>query len=102
MFIRSTATVGDNANTALALNTYAIVASVFNSVNSSIQINNGVVTSGDAGATNAAGFTLGANGNASVFSNIQAEECIVFPTAHDAATRAAVISYLATVGGLSV
>lgn len=92
--------LGDNSG--WAVNTYAVLASVFNGVSSALQINNGAPMTGDAGASNAGGFTLGSSRAASTFANIQVKEVILFPAAHDAATRATVVSYLATFGGISV
>ncbi len=92
--------LGDNSG--WALNTYAAITCVFNGVSSALQINTGAPMTGDAGANNAGGFTLGSSRAASTFSNIKVKEVIPYPAAHDAATRAAVISYLATVGGISV
>ena len=84
------------------LNTYCVVAAVFNGASSELQVNRTTTTTGDAGAANMGGFTLAARGDNAVFSNIQVKEVIVFPDAHDAATRAIVITYLATVGGVNL
>ena len=47
------------------------------------------------------GFTLAAPGELTTgWGNIQVKECLVYSTAHDAATRAQVIAYLSGVGGL--
>lgn len=87
-------------NTGLAVGTYGAVVAVFNGASSLLQVNNGTPSTGDAGANNLSGFTLGSNGV--TFSNIQVKEAILFPSAHSATTRAQVIQYLATVGGISV
>jgi hypothetical protein len=89
------------ANPNLALNTYGAVASVINGASSSILVNATTETTGDAGASNMGGFTLGARGDGGLnFANIQVKEAIVYAAAHSAATRAAVIAYLARIGGL--
>lgn len=87
-------------NSALALNTYGVSAAVFNGASSLLQINTTIGATGNAGASNAAGLTLGGRADSTRFSNIQVKEFIGFAAAHDAATRTAVITYLATVGGL--
>jgi hypothetical protein len=93
--------VGPNANTALTIDTYGVVSSVYNGASSSIQVNNGTVTTGDAGASNAGGFTLAARATGDLdFSNIEVKEVILFAAAHDTATRARVIRYLMSVGGI--
>lgn len=91
---------GVNAN--LPLDTYGGIVAVYNGASSLLQINNTTPATGDAGANNLAGFTLGSDGSQTTFGNLQAKESIVYVGAHDAATRVAVISYLATVGGLSL
>lgn len=80
---------------ALAINTYGSVACVFNGASSVLQIG-ATITTGNAGAANLGGFTLGAGGTPSNYSNIQVAEVILYDVAHDAATRAQVIAYLDT------
>lgn len=87
-------TVGSAASTQLPLDTYGAMANVWNGAASVMQINNNSGITGDAGAGNAGGFTLGSNGTASAFANIQVKEVILFAAAHDAPTRAGVIAYL--------
>lgn len=87
-------------NTELAVDAYGVVAAVFSGASSLLQINNGTPTTGNAGAQNAGGFTLGATRTPSAYSNIQVKEAIVFPAAHDADVRAGVIRYLRGVGGI--
>lgn len=89
-------------NVSLTLDTYGVIAAVLNSTSSLIQLNNGTPVTGNVGANNSGGFTLGANGTPAVFANIQVKEVILYAAAHDAATRARVIRYLAQVGGLNV
>lgn len=89
-------------NTGLILNTYSVVASVINGASSLISVNNGTPTTGNPGAGSPGGFTLGGNGTGTANSNIQVKEAIVYSVAHDATTRAQVIRYLASVGGLSI
>jgi hypothetical protein len=96
--------VNANAITTLAVDTYGVLASVFNGASSLNQLNNDSPVSGeDVGANNAGGFTLGSNGAGNGgWSNIQVKEAILYSAAHDATTRARVISYLARVGNLGL
>lgn len=88
-------------NTGWAIDTYAVISVVLNGASSLLQVNNGTATTGNAGAGNMGGFTLGSRADGTTgWSNIQAKEVIVYPAAHAAATRARVISYLMAVGGL--
>lgn len=88
-------------NDDFVLDTYAVAAAVFNGASSMLQRNLGTAATGDAGAANMGGFTLGVRGdNTNGFSNIQVKEVIIYPAAHDAATRSRVISYLMSVGGI--
>lgn len=90
----------NTGNTDLAVNTYGVLAAVFNGASSLIQVNNGTPTTGNPGAGALTGFTLGANNAGAAFSNIQVKEAIVFAAAHSATERAAVNAYLAKLGGL--
>jgi len=83
-------------NTGVAVNTYASVACVFNGASSLIQVNNNAPTTGDIGAGNMGGFTLGAIGANILFANIQVAEVIIYNVAHNQATRDAIIAYLNT------
>lgn len=88
------------ANPDLAVDTYGAVCAIFNGASSLIQVNNGTAITGDAGASNMGGLTLGASGTPDAYGNIQVKEVIVFAAAHDAGQRAAVIAYLRSVGGI--
>lgn len=92
--------LGNTAGWAVA--SYAVITAVFNSTTSVVSVNNGTPLSGDAGALNAGGFTLGARGVPSQFGNIQVKEAILFSAAHAADTRQRVIRYLGQVGGLNI
>lgn len=84
------------SNTDWTVNTYMAVVAVFNGASSSLRVNNNAEVTGNAGAGNMGGFSLGANANPGGFSNIQVKEVIIYSAAHDAATRDAVIAYLLT------
>lgn len=90
----------DNSN--LAVDSYGAVAWIFNGASSLIQVNTTTPTTGDAGANNAGGLTIGNSGSPTLGGNIQVKEIIQYSVAHDAATRATVISYLSRVGGLNL
>jgi hypothetical protein len=99
--IYSGAVADENSN--WPVNTYAIVCVVYNGPNCLTQINNTAPVTGDSGSAGALnGFSLGGITGAAQFANLQAKEALVFPVAHDAATRARVIGYLAGIGGLSI
>ena len=87
------------ANTNLAVGTYGVITAVFNGASSSLQIDGNVATTGNAGAANMSGFTLGANGDDLLFGNIQVKEVIIRSTADSAATQAAIQSLLKALHG---
>lgn len=86
----------------LPVSSYGVVSALYNGVTSSSEVNNGALNSGDVGAGNAGGFTLGASGSAAplLFSNIQVKEVIIFSDAHGLTYRNKVVNYLMSVGGL--
>lgn len=85
--------VATNAN--WTLNTYIPLAVVINGANSLIHVNGSAATTGNAGAGNMGGFTLGAGGNSTAFANIQVKEVAIYSAAHDATTRQQIMDYLA-------
>lgn len=101
--IRLNAPDNANANAGFALNTYGVLAAVFNGAASLLQVNNGTPATGDPADNNPGGITLATNIIASGnFCHFQYKEVIVYPVAHDAATRLKVIRYLSRVGGLGI
>jgi hypothetical protein len=78
--------VAPNAN--LALNTYGVVTAIFNGASSSLQINSTVATTGNAGAGNMGGYTIGANAAGLLFGNLQAKELILRNVSDSAGTQA--------------
>ena len=86
----------------LAVDTYGVVAVVFNAAASLTQVNNTVPITGNANTNNMGGFTLGATGGGTSLANIRVKEVVLYNAAHDAETRAKVIRYLAGVGGLTM
>lgn len=100
LVINAGSAVATNGN--LAVGAYGVAAAVFNGASSSLRINNTAETTGNAGAANMSGFTVGGAASGVAFSNIQVKEVVLFAAAHDAATRQRVIRYLAQVGGLNI
>lgn len=91
------------ADVNLAVNTYGVAAWCSNGASSMLKVNNNAQHAGNAGTVNPDGITLGGSPTGGVpYSNIQVKEFIVFNAAHDAPTRATVIDYLASVGGLAI
>ena len=89
------------ASSAWTVGSTAVIASVFNGASSSIQVNGGASTTGNPGANNAGGFTLGRRGDVvGTEANFQAYEALIYSVAHDAATRANVIRALMTKWGI--
>lgn len=92
-----------SSNLSPTLNVYSILITIFNGASGVFQLNNQTPVTGDFGAGNMGGFYLGSTGGGVAnFANIQVKEAILFASAHDAATRTTVITYLATVGGLNI
>lgn len=84
-------------NTGLAVGVYGVIAAVFNTASSLLQINNGTATTGNPGINPASGLTIGARGGSDAnYSNIQVKEVVVYAAAHDSTTRAQVTAYLQT------
>lgn len=93
--IASGSNVGPISN--LAVGAWGVMAAVFNGASSSVQLNLGTPVTGDSGAANPGGLTLGADGPAAAFtlnSNIAVAEWVVYSAAHNADQRAAVVRYL--------
>ena len=81
----------------LTLDTYGIVSSVVNGASSVLQLNNDSPITGNTGANDMGGYTLGARENAASFANIQVKEVLIYSAAHDATTRAQIIAYLQSI-----
>lgn len=95
-------TGGPNSS-AWVVNTYAAVCAVFSGADSIIQVNSTTSSAVTVGVANAGGFTLASHGGvAERFANLQAKEVILFPVAHDAATRLHMIRYLAHNGPVAL
>jgi len=92
-------TGNDPVTVAATLGSYVPLCAVFNGSSSVIQVDSTTSSTGNPGASNAGGFTLGRRAGGA-FGNIQVKEVLIYSTPHDAATRAKVIAYLSNVGGL--
>jgi len=90
----------DLVNLNLVVNTFSIIRSLLNGVNSSIQINNTASIIGNAGAANMGGFTLGARSDGANNSNIEVKEIILRRSADNAATQAAIYNYLKNINSV--
>jgi hypothetical protein len=90
------------ANTGLAVNTYAASTVFFSGTSSTFTINKKTATTGNAGTTAMAGFTLGSDGNGANWANIQVKEVILFNVLHDLTKQYAVVNYLSSIGGLGL
>jgi hypothetical protein len=89
------------SNSELAIGSDGVACTVFNGASSSIKVNNTTTTTGNAGANNAGGLTLGANATGtSNYSNIIVYEVAIYSVAHDAATQAAIIAGLTAKWGI--
>ncbi len=82
-----------NAN--LALNTFSIIRALLNGASSELIVNETTPVTGDFGANNMGGFTLGARGStASNFGHIQVKEIIIRKIADTAPNEAIIYNYL--------
>jgi len=84
------------------ISTYAVECAVFNGTSSIHQVNTSTTGLLNAGVENMGGLTFGSNRTPTAFSAFDVKEIIGFSAAHDVTTRAAVITYLATVGGVNL
>lgn len=75
---------------------WKIITVTANSVSSLIQVGSASAVTGDAGATNPDGFTLGNAPGGLAAINATFGEVVIYSAAHDAGTRALVQAYLST------
>lgn len=92
--LKANAGIGSGGNSNLAVGATGVVAVVFNGASSSIRVNNTTATSGNFGANNMGGFTLGARPDSFSPSNIAANEIAAYSDAHGATTQASIIAGL--------
>ncbi len=100
-YIKVSAGTSSSANTNLAVNTWGIARVLFNGASSKFIINETTPITGNFGAANMGGFTLGARGNPNIaFSNIQVKEVIIRKIADTAPNEAVIYNYLESRYGL--
>ena len=90
------------ANATWLIGEYAALAVIFNGASSLIRVGNGAPTTGDPGAGNMGGFTVGARGAGDTYSNIQVKESILYSGAHSTILQNYNIARLASVGSLTL
>jgi dihydrodipicolinate synthase/N-acetylneuraminate lyase len=81
----------------LAVGSNGVVSTVFNGVSSALRINRTAAITGNGGAASMNGFTLGARGGISLYSNITTSEIIVYAATQDQNTQNLIITYLGMV-----
>lgn len=90
----------DNAN--LVLDTFAIIRILFNGASSELIINVTTPVTGNFGANNMAGFTIGSRGDgAGGYTNIQVKEIILRNIADTAESEGQIYNYLSNKYGIS-
>jgi hypothetical protein len=89
------------ANTGLAVGVRAVVSAIFNGASSRLGINLGTAATGNAGAGNANGFTLGARDDGAAPANITWSQSLLRSVADDTSVSARIINYFMRVGGIS-
>ncbi len=106
--VTATPQIGLNAGSAAAANgdltvgSKKVLCAVINGASSSLRVNNGTATTGNAGANNPGGLTLFSDALGSGYFNGMVWELIDFDAAHSTAQQDRVIQYLAAVGSLSI
>lgn len=84
-----------SANSDLNIGSFDVLILDFNGVSSATQVNAGTPVTGDAGSSNAGGFSLGAEATTpTLCANILVREIWIFSAAHDAATKLRIKNYL--------
>jgi hypothetical protein len=83
-------------NGTLALKTSAVLTAIFNAASSALGINRGTRTTGNSGASNGRGLTVGSNGGGTIsHANITVSEILIYDTtAHTTATQDRLALYL--------
>ena len=90
-----------NANANLVVNTFGIIRLLFNGASSKLQVNETVAVTGNFGANNMGGFTLGQQGGGVLrFGNIQVKEIILRKIADAAGDEQDIYDYLENKYGL--
>lgn len=85
-------TIGPNSS--LALQTVGIITTIFNGTSSSLRVNIGVAVTGDTGAQNGGGITVGADFGGNAQANVAIQELLVFNQIHSPAQTSVILGYL--------
>lgn len=88
------------ANANLPINTYGIGRILFNGASSKFILDNTAPVTGNYGAVNMGGFTLGTSGNAAIPSRVNVKAVIIRKIADTAPNEIIIYNYLATKYGL--
>lgn len=92
---------GATLNGSFAINTFSIIRILINGASSKLIINNETPITGELGATNMEGFTLGSQGGGITrFSNIQVKEIILRKVADATQNETAIYNYLSKKYGI--
>lgn len=81
------------ANSGLAVATYGIFSAIFNGATSQDRVNRIAAVTGNAGAGNPNGLTLGATATPTLWGNIVLNEFVIYGAAHDDPTQQKIILY---------
>jgi len=100
--IRAYAGAGSTESSSLAVGAYGVVTIVFNGASSILKVNNTADITGNFGALNGGGLTVGANATPANYCNMQLLECLIFPSALSTAQIARAVQYLAGRHGISL
>lgn len=93
--LRANAGIDSSTNPNLIMDTYGIIRVLFNGASSKLQIDENAAITGDFGALNMGGITLGAKATLAQFANIQVKEVIFRKIADTAQDEQDIYDYLA-------
>lgn len=88
---------GGILNTDLAVGVFGTVAIVFNGASASFRVNNNAAVTGNIGASNPGGLTLGSRADGIAFGNGQFALCAYYSTAHASGVQDTNIADIATI-----
>lgn len=85
---------GPGSSTDFTINTYMVVSAVYNGASSTLSLNNGTLHTGNVGASNAGGFTLGAVSDGTQPGNIAVKEIYIYGQADNTTTQGLMVAFL--------
>lgn len=91
---------GPGSSSDFSIATVKVVALVYNGSSSTLIVNNGTIHTGNVGASNAGGFTLGAVANGTQPSNIAVQEVYIYAAAHTTIQQAEIVGFLRSKWGV--